>query len=72
MKLIDDWRAQLNRLWSIRLALLSALFSALEAGLPPFVDSIPPRLFATLSAVAAVGTILVRLLRQPDGTAKAE
>lgn len=66
MKLIDDWRKSLNSLWSIRFALLAALFSALEAGLPAFVDSIPPRIFATLSAVAALGTIIVRLIKQPE------
>ncbi len=64
MKLIDDWVTVAKRAWSLRLAILAALFAAAEVGLPFFTDVIPPHLMAFLSAIAASGSAFARLIAQ--------
>jgi len=64
MKLIDDWRALAPRLWSIRLAIFSALLGVAELGLPLFHDFIPPKVFGTLSVLVALAAAGARLVKQ--------
>jgi hypothetical protein len=63
-KLIDDWRHQLNRLWSIRLALLAVLLGVLEQVLPLFTFIVPERVFAWLSLAVALAAGFARLIKQ--------
>ena len=65
MKLRRDWRYLLNRAWSIKLAILSAVLGAIAATLPLFSSVISPAIFGALSMVAAIATAVVRLLDQP-------
>lgn len=65
MNLIDDAAQVLRRAWSIRLALLSAVFSFAEAVLPFFTDFVPPRLMAGLAVFTAIGATIARLVAQP-------
>ena len=65
MRVRRDWRYVLNRAWSIKLALLSAVFGAIAATLPLFSSVVSPALFGALSMVAAIATAVVRLLDQP-------
>lgn len=60
-----DWKRILKRAWSVRLAVLSGLFSAAEVVLPLFVDAMPRNLFAVLAGLATVGSIVARALAQP-------
>jgi membrane protein YdbS with pleckstrin-like domain len=66
MTLIPDWRRVLRMAWSIRLALLAGLLSAAEAVLPWFAGDMPISWFAGLSALAAIGAVIARLLAQPE------
>lgn len=52
------------RLWSIRLALIAALFGVAEQVLPLWTELIPANLFATLSTIAAVGSAVSRVVQQ--------
>ncbi len=66
MTLIDEWRYLGPRLWSVRLAIASALFGALEVVLPFVQEFIPPGVFAGLSVVAALGSAAARLIQQTE------
>lgn len=67
MTLIDDAKEVLLKAWSIRLALLGAMFSAAEVALPFFVplDLLPPNTMAVLALIASAGAAIARLVAQP-------
>ena len=72
MKLIENWRAIWHRLWSVRLSLLAALLSAIEAGLSYWLSGQPP-VVALLGSGVSLGAAIARLVAQPevhDATAK--
>lgn len=64
--LIDDWRRVLRRAWSIRLAAVAGVLTAVEAILPMFVADLPRGLFAALSAVVIVAAMIARLVAQRE------
>lgn len=66
MTLLPDWKKVLRMAWSIRLAIVAALFSGAEVVLPLFADAIPRGPFSILSFVAAAGAIIARVLAQPE------
>lgn len=66
MKLRRDWRYLLNRAWSIKLALLSAVLGAVEISLPLFNEIAPRNVFAALSMLVAVAAAVVRMMNQPS------
>lgn len=65
-RLIPEWRAVLNKAWSVKFSLLAGLLGAAEVALPIFSDSIPRGLFASASALVALLTPLTRVLAQKD------
>ena len=67
MTLIDDAKTVLLKAWSIRLALLGALFSAAEVALPFFapLGLIPPTTMAVLALICSSGAAVARLVAQP-------
>lgn len=66
MEFMPDWRRILRRAWSIRLAILAALFSGAEVVLPMFIDVLPRNLFAALSFASVVGAAVARVVAQPE------
>ena len=67
MKLIDDAHLVWHRLWSIRFALLAALFgmaAQLQDNLPLIRDFVTPKEFAALSIACGVASALSRVIRQ--------
>lgn len=66
MTLIDNWRKVLKSAWSMRLAMLTALFSAAEVALPFFVDFVPPRTMAIMATITAAGAAIARVIAQPE------
>jgi uncharacterized membrane protein len=67
---IENWKAQVKHLWSIKLALLSAVFGILEQVLPALLPFVPPNMFAALSIATAVCTAIARVIKQqPPATA---
>jgi len=71
MTLIDNAREVLLKAWSIRLALLSALLSAMEVALPFFTDFVPPNTMAVLAVLTSAGAAIARLVAQPNTLPKA-
>lgn len=68
MELISNAKDVLLKAWSVRLALLSALFSGAEALalVLPYLDGIfPPHALAGLGALAAIGAVGSRIVAQP-------
>lgn len=63
MKLIPEVR-QASKLWSIRLAVASAVLAALEASLPLWGDVLPDGIFAGLSSSVAIAAAVARVVRQ--------
>jgi membrane protein implicated in regulation of membrane protease activity len=63
MKLIDDIK-DAPKFWSVRLAIVSAAFSALEVSLPMFRTEVEPGTFAILSALVAVLAAVARTIKQ--------
>ncbi|MAX33679.1 MAG: hypothetical protein CME72_11525 [Halomonadaceae bacterium] len=63
MKLIPESR-QAAKLWSIRLAVVSAALGAAEASLPLFEGLVPDGVFAGASAVVAIGAAVARVIKQ--------
>lgn len=64
--LIANWREVLKRAWSVRLILLAALLSGVEAMLPYIALPIPPGIFAGLTLVVTMAAFAARLLAQKE------
>jgi hypothetical protein len=65
MTLIDDARKVWHRLWSVRLALLSAGLSAAEFAMPYIAPVQPSGRFAALAALISVAAAVARIVAQP-------
>jgi len=65
MTLIDNAREVLLKAWSVRLALLGAMFSAAEVALPFFDPFFPPRTMAIMALLASAGAAIARVVAQP-------
>jgi hypothetical protein len=63
MKLIKEARAW-HKLWSMRLAILAAVFGTLELVMPIWQSVVPESMFAALSTVSAVGAAVARVIKQ--------
>lgn len=66
MELIADAKTVLLKAWSVRLALLTAVFSAAEVALPYFTGFIPPGTMAILAIVTSSGAAIARVVAQPN------
>ncbi len=65
MQFIQDAKTVLMKAWSVRLALLAAVFSAMEVALPFFAPFVPPHTMAILAVVASAGAAIARIVSQP-------
>jgi hypothetical protein len=63
--LIDDWRTDALRFWSVRLALFWGALSGLFLVWPAFANVIPLWAFAGLSIVMSAALAVARLTKQP-------
>lgn len=70
VKLIDNARQVLLKAWSVRLAVLTAFFALTEAVLPVFTTMMPPKTAAILAALSACGTVIARVVAQPESLPK--
>lgn len=66
MNLLPDWRDILKRAWSVRLIVLAAVLSGIEAVMPMFADAFPRGVFAAASGVVTAAALLARVLAQPE------
>lgn len=66
--LIHNWRQVLKRAWSVKLIVLAAVLTGIEAMLPFIALPIPPGLFAWLTLVVTGGAFVARFLAQREGS----
>jgi hypothetical protein len=69
MRLIDDWRTEWRRLWSMRLLIGQAAFwsslCAFWVMWPALVSAIPIPVYIIVGLLLAVSTGVARVLKQP-------
>lgn len=65
LELIDDWRSEAKRLWSIRIALFWGAMSGLVLVWSAFSDVLPTWLYAAGGVVISAAMAGARLLKQP-------
>jgi hypothetical protein len=64
MRLIDNWRSELHRLWTVRASLFLFVLTGVVLGLSAFDDIFNPWFFLTLNA-GGYGLIgFLRLVKQ--------
>lgn len=66
MELVKDAKNVLMHAWSIRLALLSAFFSAMEVALPYFAPFVPEHTMSIMAVLVAAAAAVSRIVAQPD------
>ena len=66
MTLINDWKTVLRKAWSVKLIIIAALLSGIEAVLPFFEANVPQGIFAALSGFVTAGALLARVVAQKD------
>lgn len=60
MKLVDDWRVQLNRAWSVRAAIFTGLLGISDQLLNAIFGTghLPPVMYSLLMVVVTVAKVL--------------
>lgn len=58
MKLIQGWRTEINRLWSVRVAIVLALLPVADQVLALFDKYIPPFWYSVMSMLIIVARVL--------------
>ena len=53
-----------HKMWSVRLAILSAMLGALELSLPLWQGIVPGNVFAALSTITAAAAAVARVVKQ--------
>lgn len=67
MKLVDDWKTEIHRLWSIRISLACGAFTGMAAVLGAFTDVFNPWFLLGISIFVNTALIpLSRLVKQAD------
>lgn len=64
--LLPDWRRVARKAWSVKLAILSAILSAVEIGVQVMAVVRPTPWFAMGAAVVSLAAGLARLVAQPE------
>lgn len=67
MNLIEDWKTQFPKLWSVRLTLLAALASSIEAGVNLYATGTAP-ILVIAAILTSLGAALARIVAQPKVT----
>jgi hypothetical protein len=65
VKRVSNWRAVLRRAWSVRLAVLAAVLSAVEFALPFVAPERPSGLFAGAAVLVSLAAAAARIVAQP-------
>lgn len=66
LKLIDNAKRDLHRLWTVRVALAYAVFTGVAMVLSAFVDVFNPWVLLGLSVFVCVAIVVLRLVKQKD------
>jgi hypothetical protein len=64
MRLIDDWKAEAGRLWSVQISIFFGVLNGVALGLAAFVDVFNPWLFMGLNVAVYAAIAVLRLIKQ--------
>jgi hypothetical protein len=64
-RLIDDWRSQILKFWTVRLALFWGALSGLVAVWPAFAGAIPLWAYALAGMALSAAVTVARVTKQP-------
>jgi hypothetical protein len=65
MRLIDNWKTEIHRLWTIRIGLFFGALNGFVLGLAAFTDVFNPWLFMALNVFGWVLLVGARITKQP-------
>lgn len=68
MIIVDEWRKIAARAWSIRLAILSTIFTGVDVAIGYLAPAHPSRTFAVLAGFASAAAVAARLIQQSNMT----
>lgn len=63
--MIENWKKS-HKFWSVRLSAIAGICAVMQMILPAWEGVLPENTFAILSAVAATGAIIGRLINQKE------
>jgi hypothetical protein len=66
LRLIDDWKTELHRLWSARFGVYLFVLTQVLAFLPSVADQLNPRFLLVVFGVAIAGIVFLRFVKQVD------
>ncbi len=66
MRMIPNWRTELHRLWSSRLAIYLGVLNGLALGIAALVDWLNPWLFIGLNVLTYAAIAVLRIIKQPE------
>lgn len=64
MKLIDDWKTEFHRLWTVRASVFLFVLTQVLAVLPTVADRLNPRFLLVVFGVSIGGIVFLRLVKQ--------
>lgn len=64
MKLIDDWKSEFHRLWTVRASVFLFVLTQLLAFLPYAADALNPRFLLVMFGLALAGVVFLRFVKQ--------
>lgn len=64
MKLIDDWKTELHRLWSVRASIFLFVLTNLLVILPSVADALNPRFLLFVFGLCIGGIVFLRFVKQ--------
>jgi len=59
--LIPNWRAEINKLWSVRAAILTAIIGEADQILSAWIDHLPPVTYSVLALLILLARIIDQL-----------
>ena len=57
MNLIENWREELNKAWSVRIAILTSILASSDQILSAFIGTIPPLVYAGLAILIVIAKV---------------
>jgi len=66
MTLLANWKDVLRRAWSVRLIVLAAILSGIEAALLFLPLPVPPGTFALLTCIVTMAAFVARIMAQKN------
>ena len=64
MRLIDNWKTELHRLWTTRAGIFLFVLTEVLAIMPSVADAFNPRFLLVVFGIAIAGIVFLRFIKQ--------